>query len=371
VIEGLDPAALTRYSRQLMLPGFGPEAQAALKFAKVVVVGAGGLGCPVALYLAAAGVGRLVLVDHDRVDLTNLHRQVLYTPADVGQAKVEVAAKYLSRFEPDLKLELHDRRLAAEQDWFDTVLADADLVVDGTDNFPTRYAVNAAAVKRGLPLVYGSVYRYTGEVSTFLVEQGPCYACLHPAPPPPGSTPNCAEGGVLGVLPGLVGMLQCTEVLKLLAGLGTPLSGRLLSLDIRRTPSFREWTFSRRAGCHACGSGSPAGTGQLAAEPVEVPLVSLAEYRRSLAFIGYQLVDIRSPQELTFGALSGSVHRHGESLESFLEQGPRPAVFCCKSGGRSAALVARLLQQGWDQALSLAGSWREWGQMEGESLIDY
>jgi molybdopterin/thiamine biosynthesis adenylyltransferase/rhodanese-related sulfurtransferase len=365
----LEPEELTRYSRQLMLPGFGPAAQAALKAASVVIVGMGGLGCPVATYLAAAGVGQLTLIDHDTVDMTNLHRQVLYTPADAGRPKVQAAAQRLSLFDPNLKLITEERRLAKGDAWFDEVLSEADVVVDGTDNFPTRYAVNAAAVARRIPLSYGSVYRYTGEVSTFLVDDGPCYACLHAVAPPPGTTPNCAEGGVLGVLPGMVGMLQATEVLKLLAGLGRPLSGRLLSVDVRRAPSFREWRFQRRPDCHVCGNGT------LAESPSEVgpgvPEVSLLEYRQRLAQRGYLLVDIRSPEELAFGALRGSAPHHGEQLEAFLQQGPRPAVFACKSGGRSGALVARLQAQGWNQALSLAGSWKEWGQAEGESLIPY
>lgn len=189
---------------------------------------------------------------------------------------------------------------------------------------------------------------------------------LSPRPPAPHRT---APRGVLGVLPGMVGMLQATEVLKLLAGLGQPLSGRLLSVDVRRAPSFREWRFQRRPDCHVCGNGT------VAESPPEerpgVPEVSLLEYRQQLAQRGYLLVDIRSPEELAFGALRGSAPHHGEQLEVFLQQGPRPAVFACKSGGRSGALVARLQAQGWNQALSLAGSWKEWGQAEGESLIPY
>jgi adenylyltransferase/sulfurtransferase len=364
-----------------MLPGFGMPGQVRLKNATAVIVGMGGLGCPVATYLAAAGVGHLVLIDDDRVDLTNLHRQVLYTPADVGRLKVDSAAERLSRFEPNLRLTTFPRRVEpgvssdpdradSARDWFADTLRTADVVIDGSDNFPTRYAVNAAAVAARTPLSYGSVYRYTGEVSTFLVGDGPCYACLHPSPPPPGTAPSCAEGGVLGVLPGIVGTLQATEALKLLAGLGQSLSGRLLSVDVRRAPSFREWSFQRRPDCHVCGSGPSPASAAEEAKP-GAPEVGLVEFRQSLAGQGYTLVDIRSPEELAFGSLRGAIHRHGPTLESYLSQGPQPTVFACKSGARSGALVTRLRAGGWRQALSLAGSWKEWAAVEGETLIPY
>jgi adenylyltransferase/sulfurtransferase len=351
-----------------MLPGFGLAGQAALRACKVALVGLGGLGCPVATYLAAAGVGHLVLIDHDRVDLSNLHRQVLYTPEDVGRPKVEAAGDHLRKFEPALELTLHERKVSPQDGWLEAALSDVAVVVDGSDNFPTRYAVNAAAVRRRLPLSYGSVYRYTGEVSTFLVGEGPCYACLHPAPPPEGTAPSCAEGGVLGVLPGMIGMLQATEVLKLLGVQGELLSGRLLSLDVRRSPSFREWRFRRRLDCHVCGNGAPPRAGQTVGRG-KVPQVSLTR-SRELTSQGYLLVDIRSPEELAFGRLAGSLHRHGAQLDEFLAAGPRRAVFACKSGGRSGALVATLREQGWTEAFSLAGDWCLWAA-EGESLIPY
>lgn len=365
----MDSGELTRYSRQLMLPGFGASGQQSLKSATVMIVGMGGLGCPVATYLAASGVGRLILVDGDKVELSNLHRQVLYTTADLGRFKAEAAAERLLGLNSNLEIDVCNRRVSPQSPWFAGFLPQVDVVVDGTDNFSTRYAVNEMTVASRLPLIYGSVYRYSGEVSTFLLGDGPCYACLHRLPPPAGTTPNCAEGGVLGVLPGMIGMLQATEVLKLLSGVGQPLDGRLLSLDIRRTPSFREWSFRRRPDCHVCGAGQPPVVPR--AIESEVPEVELAEYRAHLCKEGFLLVDIRSLGEHAFGTLRGSLALHGDELEAFLDKGPRPTVFACKSGGRSRALVAKLQAQGWNEVFSLAGNWQTWLSSEGESLVAY
>lgn len=390
-VETLSSTELTRYSRQLMLPGFGVEAQVRLRDQTVVLLGMGGLGCPVALYLAAAGVGHLVLVDHDRVDLTNLHRQVLYTPEDVGMSKVQAAAKHLKTYRPDLKLTLVERRLESGSLWFKEYLDNADVVVDGSDNFSTRYAANTLAVLARVALCYGSVYRLSGEVSTFIVEDGPCYACLHPLPPPPETAPNCAEGGVLGVLPGLVGMMLATEVLKVLAGIGPPLVGRLLSVDVTRLPSMREWTFQRRPDCAVCGSGmAPSHCTldeicrmerlNLDAEPLvamsgdgtkaDLPEVSLLDFRECYAKQGFLLIDIRTPQERIFGVLADSIGLHGKDLDDFIDRGPRPVVFACKSGGRSRQLVAKLRACGWHEAYGLSGSWQDWKDA-GECLVSY
>lgn len=365
---------LTRFSRQLMLPGFGLEGQKLLHGSSVVILGLGGLGCPVSTYLAAAGVGRLILVDYDRVELTNLHRQVLYTPSDIGLSKVEAAASRLKALNSAVALTKVERRLQFGDLWFEELLAKADVVVDGSDNFSARYAVNHAAVKTNTPLCYGSVYRYGGEVSTFVADGGPCYACLHPVPPLDGTVPSCAEGGVLGVAPGLVGMLQATEVLKLLAGFAPPLKGRLVSIDFKRNPSFREWRLKRRPDCYECGEGVGRvqlqldESARLAIKPV--PEVDLSSYRREYEGQGLLLIDIRSKEELVFGALKGAIHLHGSALDEFIAEGPRPVVFCCKSGGRSKKLVSRLAAQGWNQAYSLSGGWDEW-MKAGEPLVAY
>jgi adenylyltransferase/sulfurtransferase len=260
----LAPDEVDRYARQMLLPPVGAEGQRRLKGARVLVVGAGGLGSPVALYLAAAGVGTLGLVDDDRVDASNLHRQVLYGTADVGRPKLDAAARRLRDLNPHVRVEPHRARLTAAN--AAALVAGHDLVVDGTDNFAARYAVNDACVAAGVPNVYGSVHRFEGQVSVFAAPGGPCYRCLFPAPPPEGSVASCAEGGVLGVLPGLVGMLQAAEALKLLLGAGEPLVGRLLVVDALAM-RFLPVAVARDPGCAACGAGARAAAAPLASAP--------------------------------------------------------------------------------------------------------
>src|SRR5262245_535758 len=221
----LEPPEIARYSRHLILPEVGMEGQKRMKSASVLLIGAGGLGSPLGLYLAAAGVGRIGLVDFDRVDESNLQRQVLYGARDVGRPKIEAATERLSDVNPHIAIEAHETRLTSANAL--RILADYDVVVDGTDNFPTRYLVNDACVLLGKPNVYGSIFRFEGQASVFWAGHGPCYRCLYPEPPPPGLVPSCAEGGVLGVLPGIVGAIQATETVKLILGRGEPLIGRL------------------------------------------------------------------------------------------------------------------------------------------------
>jgi len=245
----LDAAELRRYGRHLTLPEVGVEGQKRLKAARVLLVGAGGLGSPVGLYLAAAGVGTLGVVDSDRVDASNLQRQVLYSHSDVGRPKVEAALERLREVNPTITLRPHELRLAAAN--AAELIAAYDVIVDGSDNFPTRYLVNDACVLAGKPDVCGAIQRFEGRLSVFWAERGPCYRCLYPEPPPPGVVPSCAEAGVLGVLPGIIGALQATEVVKLVLGIGEPLIGRLAIFDALRL-RVRELALGKRPDCPRC-----------------------------------------------------------------------------------------------------------------------
>jgi len=247
---------ILRYSRHLILPEVGMAGQKKLRAASVLIIGAGGLGCPIALYLTAAGIGRLGLVDFDVVDRTNLQRQVLYGESVVGVPKVEAAAERLKDLNPDVEIETYPERLTSENAL--QIMSDYDIIIDGTDNFPTRYLTNDAAVILGKPYIYGSIFRFEGQVSVFLsrpfngFERGPCYRCLFPSPPPPGAVPSCAEGGVLGVLPGIVGALQAAEAIKLIVGIGEPLIGKLMLIDTLRM-EFKTVRIRRNPNCPVCG----------------------------------------------------------------------------------------------------------------------
>lgn len=263
----LSSEAAERYRRHLAIPEFGIEKQVLLAGKRVLLIGAGGLGCPVALYLSAAGVGSLTLVDDDRVDASNLQRQILYTPEMIGQPKADCARALLQRFNP--LIEVHARRERLDDAGARALFPDYDLVIDGTDNFRSRYLINDAAIACGVPVVYGAIYRFNGQVAVFGAGASACYRCLYPEPPPPELAPSCAEGGVLGVLPGTIGLLMATEAIKLLAGIGAPLSNRLLTYDALDA-RFRELHFERRADCAACGAGAAADL----AEPA--PLLCMA-----------------------------------------------------------------------------------------------
>jgi adenylyltransferase/sulfurtransferase len=247
---------ILRYSRHLILPEVGMAGQKKLRAASVLIIGAGGLGCPISLYLTAAGIGRLGLVDFDVVDRTNLQRQILYGESVVGVPKVEAAAERLKDLNPDVGIETYPERLTSENAL--QIMSDYDIVVDGTDNFPTRYLTNDAAVILGKPYIYGSIFRFEGQVSVFLsrpfngFDRGPCYRCLFPSPPPPGAVPSCAEGGVLGILPGIVGALQAAEAIKLIVGIGEPLIGKLMLIDTLRM-EFKTVRIRRNPNCPVCG----------------------------------------------------------------------------------------------------------------------
>src|SRR5438552_9224344 len=246
----LSPNEVARYSRHLIMPEVGMEGQKRLKAASVLLIGAGGLGSPLGLYLAAAGVGRLGLVDFDVVDFSNLQRQVLHGTNDVGRPKLQSAKEKLQAINPEVRVDTYEARLTS-QNAFD-ILRPYDVIIDGTDNFPTRYLVNDACVLLGKPNVYGSIFRFDGQASVFYPGKGPCYRCLYPEPPPPGEVPSCAEGGVLGILPGLIGCIQATEAVKLILGNGEPLVGRLVLYDALAM-TFREFKVRRNPKCPMCG----------------------------------------------------------------------------------------------------------------------
>ena len=249
--DGLSNEEILRYSRHLILPEVGMEGQLKLKQAKVLCIGAGGLGSPLALYLAAAGVGTLGIVDFDVVDRTNLQRQIIHTTADVGRNKLDSAAESIAAINPNVSVRKFETRLTSANAI--EIFQDFDIIADGTDNFPTRYLVNDACVLTGKPNVYGSIFRFEGQASVFATKAGPCYRCLYPEPPPPGMVPSCAEGGVLGILPGLVGVIQATETIKLILGLGETLAGRLLMIDAQAM-RFRELKLRKNPDCPVCGA---------------------------------------------------------------------------------------------------------------------
>jgi adenylyltransferase/sulfurtransferase len=375
---------VARYSRHLIVPEVGVEGQQRLKAAKVLCVGAGGLGSPAALYLTAAGVGTLGLVDFDTVDISNLQRQILYSTEQVGQPKLAAAAARLTAMNPHVAIRTHDTRLT--QDNALDIVNQYDIVVDGADNFATRYLVNDACVLTGRTNVYGSIFRFDGQASVFGAPDGPCYRCLYPEPPPPGLVPSCAEGGVLGVLPGLVGTIQATEAVKLIVGAGTTLVGRLLLVDALAM-TFRSLTLRRDPACPICGDhpsitalvdyeqfcGLPASSPAMAAPPS----VSVDEFRARLdAGQPAWILDVREPNEFDICRIPGStLIPLGELPGRLGELTQRPAgtpiVVHCKMGGRSAKAVALLQKAGIADVWNLSGGILAWIDRVDPSLPRY
>lgn len=376
----LNPDQLHRYSRHLLLPEVGARGQRKLLDARVLVVGAGGLGAPTSLYLAAAGVGHLGLVDFDAIDASNLQRQILFTTPDVGRPKLEVAAERLRALNPDVQVEPHGARLSSENAL--EILRSYDVIVDGTDNFPTRYLVNDACALLAKPLVYASIYRFEGQASVFDAAHGPCYRCLYPEPPPPELVPSCAEGGVLGVLPGLLGVIQATETIKLLLGIGEPLRGRLLLVDALG-PSFRELRFQKNRSCPLCGEhptihalidypafcGLPSATEGSAIPGIEVE--ALAQELRTTE--PPLLLDVREPGEFELVHLSGAVLIPQGQLSTRAKELPLGAniVVYCRSGQRSARATKLLLSKGYRHVRSLHGGIDAWAERIDPSLPRY
>lgn len=375
----LSALEIARYGRQITLPQVGLEGQRRLKASSVLLVGAGGLGSPAALYLAAAGVGRLGLVDFDRVDESNLHRQVLYGDGDVGAAKLEAAQRRLQALNPGIEVVPHAVRVTEEN--ARELVRDYHVVVDGTDSFETRYVVNDACVAEGVPDVSASISQFEGQVSVYASRGGPCYRCIFAEPPPPDAVPSCAEGGVLGVLPGLLGVIQATETLKLLLGIGEPLVGRLLIADVLGM-RFRTLTFDRDPECPACGVNRQAGVPLLPKNhctppPMpNVPEITVRELhdlrQRSEAPF---LLDVRRPDEYEIANLGGALipldelpGRLGE-LES--HRNDELIVVHCRSGARSARAVGMLRQQGFENAVNLKGGILAWSDEIDPSIQKY
>jgi adenylyltransferase/sulfurtransferase len=369
----LDNAEIARYSRHLILPEVGLEGQQKLKAAKVLCVGTGGLGAPLTFYLAAAGIGTIGLVDFDVVDESNLQRQIIHTTADVGRPKIDSAADKLKALNPYVNIVKHETMLTSANAL--EIIKDYDIVADGTDNFPTRYLVNDACVLSGnKPNAYASIFRFEGQASVFATEEGPCYRCLYPEPPPPGLVPSCAEGGVLGILPGLLGVMQATEVIKLILGKGEPLIGRLLLVDALNM-KFRELKLRKNPDCPVCGT-HPTVTKLIdyqqfcgilpeeKAAPVQngIPQITPVELKRRLdAGEDVFVLDVREPHEyqiVNIGAplipLGDLPNRLGE-LDS-----NREIVVHCKTGGRSQRAAEFLQKSGFKNVANLTGGITAW-----------
>jgi molybdopterin/thiamine biosynthesis adenylyltransferase/rhodanese-related sulfurtransferase/molybdopterin converting factor small subunit len=378
----LSKEEILRYSRHLIMPEVGMDGQLKLKSAKVALIGTGGLGAPLGMYLAAAGVGRIGLVDFDVVDFTNLQRQVIHGTKDVGRKKLDSAADTMLDINPYVEIDRHEVALTSENAL--EILKDYDIVVDGTDNFPTRYLVNDACVLLGKPNVYGSIFRFEGQATVFAYEGGPCYRCLYPEPPPPGLVPSCAEGGVLGILPGTIGLIQATETVKLILGIGEPLVGRLLLYDALAM-RFRELKLRRNPECPVCGDHPTihelidyqqfCGIPNQSPEPMAVegdidPVEVKAKIDRGDPFV---LIDVREPHEYQICRIPhakliplGDLPKRVNELDSADE-----IVAHCKSGVRSAKAVEFLKQAGFRKVRNMKGGILAWSDKVDPSVPKY
>jgi molybdopterin/thiamine biosynthesis adenylyltransferase/rhodanese-related sulfurtransferase len=375
---------LSRYSRHLILPEVGMEGQQRLKAAKVLCVGTGGLGSPLAFYLAAAGIGTLGLVDFDVVDASNLQRQIIHSTKDIGRKKLDSAAEKLTALNPFLNVVKHETMLSSANAL--EILKDYDIVADGTDNFPTRYLVNDACVLLGKPNAYGSIFRFEGQASVFATAEGPCYRCLYPEPPPPGLVPSCAEGGVLGILPGLVGVIQATEVIKLILGKGSPLIGRLLLVDAL-SMRFRELKLRKNPECPVCGSnptvtqlidyeqfcGILPDTQQDKAMKNGIPQITVKQFKqRRDAGDDMFLLDVREPYEVQIAQIGGTVIPQNDVPNRLAEiPRDREIVVHCRSGARSQRIAEFLKQSGYTKVSNLAGGILAWSDEIDPSVAKY
>ena len=383
-VPALSNQEVARYSRHLIMPEVGMDGQLKLKAASVLCIGAGGLGSPVALYLAAAGVGRIGIVDFDVVDYSNLQRQIIHGTPDVGRSKLESARDRLTAINPEVTIQTHEAALSSDNAL--DILADYDIIVDGTDNFPTRYLVNDACVLLGKPNVYGSIFRFEGQASVFATKDGPCYRCLYPEPPPPGLVPSCAEGGVLGILPGVVGTIQATEAVKLIMGVGEPLVNRFLIYDALRM-RFRELKLRKDPECPVCGEHPTvrelidyeqfcgittiAALGETAADAEDTTVEELK--RRIGRQDGVFILDVREPQEHQICSIPGSTLIPLGDLPQRLPEleGYDDMVVHCKSGARSAKAVKLLREAGFKKARNLRGGILAWIDRVDPSLPKY
>jgi len=380
-LPDLSNEEVLRYSRHLLLPEVALEGQQRIKASRVLCVGTGGLGSPLALYLAAAGVGTLGVIDFDTVDQTNLQRQIIHTTEDVGRAKVASASEKIHAINPNVSVRAFDAKLTSANAL--ELFREFDIIADGTDNFATRYLVNDACVLTGKPNVYASVFRFEGQASVFATEQGPCYRCLYPEPPPPGAVPSCAEGGVLGVLPGLLGVIQATEVLKLILGAGETLIGRLLlidALDMR----FREVKLRKASACPICGTNRTIHElidyeqfcgvrGEEKPVTAALPEIQPEELKSRLdAGEDVLILDVRELHEYQICNLHGRLIPIGELPQRLGELDPnREIVAHCKLGGRSAKAVEFLRSQGFRDVKNLAGGIMRWAEKVDPSMPRY
>ena len=383
------PSALTkdeilRYSRHLIIPEVGMEGQQKLKQARVLTIGAGGLGAPVGLYLAAAGVGTIGIVDFDVVDFTNLQRQVIHATSDVGRSKLDSARESIVAINPHVEVVGYNTRLDSSNAL--DIFKDYDLVIDGTDNFPTRYLVNDACVLSGIPNIYASIYRFEGQASVLALPDGPCYRCWYPEPPPPGLVPSCAEGGVLGVLPGLMGMIQATEAVKLLIGIGTPLKGRVLLFDALGM-KFRELKLRKNPDCPVCGTHPTVrhlidyqefcgirGQESAPKEASVVPEITPTELKQELdAGKDPLILDVREPHEFEIGRIPNSVLIPLGDLPKRLNEldRNRAIVAHCKGGTRSLKASKLLLDAGFKDVRNLKGGILAWSDEVDPSVPKY
>ncbi len=378
---------ILRYSRHLIIPEVGIEGQQKLKAARVLLVGAGGLGAPLGLYLTAAGVGHIGMVDFDVVDFTNLQRQVIHSTADVGRKKLDSASEKMQAINPHVRITRHEVALSSENAL--DILKDYDLVVDGTDNFPTRYLVNDACVLLGKPNVYGSIFRFEGQATVFAYEGGPCYRCLYPEPPPPGLVPSCAEGGVLGILPGTIGLIQATEAVKLILGIGQPLVGRLLLYDALGM-RFRELKLRKNPECPVCGDhpsitklidyhqfcGVPRPGAETPAAPQEANMneIDVTELKQKIdRGDNFVLIDVREPHEYRICSIPGAqLIPLGEFPRHIGEFNPQDdIVIHCRSGMRSAKACSVLRQAGFQHVRNVVGGILAWSDKVDPSVPKY
>lgn len=379
-LPDLSPAELSRYSRHLLLPEVGKAGQQKLKASRVLIIGAGGLGSPLCLYLAAAGVGTLGIVDHDQVDETNLQRQVIFGVSDIGSNKAERAAARVADLNPNVRTRTYTEPLTSANAL--EILADYDVVIDGTDNFPTRYLVNDACVLLNKPNVYGSIFRFEGQASVFNYDGGPCYRCLYPEPPPPGMVPSCAEGGVLGVLPATIASMQANEALKIITGSGKVMSGRLVLYDALYV-QFHELELRKNPQCPMCGDnrtidklidyndfcGFPATPPEVAWEEI-----SVAELKRRIdAGDAPFLLDVREDYEREICSLQGARHIPKEQVESQLTEldSEQEMIVFCKTGGRSAQICELLLTKGFKKPVNLKGGIMAWANEIDQGMQKY
>jgi adenylyltransferase/sulfurtransferase len=383
ILPGLTREEILRYSRHLLIPEVGLDGQRRLKGASALVIGTGGLGSPVALYLAAAGVGRLGLVDYDVVDASNLQRQVIHGTASIGALKVESARRRLVDLNPDVQVDVYNEPFTSDNA---LRIADGyDIILDGTDNFPTRYLTNDVAVFLGKPNVYASIYRFDGQVSVFDASRGPCYRCLFPAPPPPGLVPSCAEGGVLGVLPGTIGTIQATEALKVLLNIGEPLIGRLLLYDALEM-SVEFVKLKKNPKCRVCGPNADIkelidyeefcgvpGHDRESTSAEGVLDISATDLAQRLKSNGVVLLDVREPHELKISSLPAAINIPLGTLAARLSEldSAKDLVVFCKSGTRSARALELLASAGFKRAKNLRGGINAWAREVDTTLPIY